>query len=741
MAIDSPSTVAATPSSRYEHLRTEQLWQANWRSANAFATPLRSDDRADAYIFVAPPFTSGAIHIGHVRSYTLADAYARFCRSRGDAVLFALGFDAFGLPAELSALEHDEAPAAWVEHCRAQMRKQLEQLGYSFDWSRTFATSEPDMYKWTQWLFLKLLANDLIYARKAPVHWCRRCKTVLALAQVEAGCCWRCDEEVRLVDRRQWYLRLSAYNEENDQRIEELAGWNEPALTAQRALLGRIEGVECDAFALDGRSLAVFTPYADGIADAEFIAISPNHPELGRWVVDNQGPTIDAMNMQQVRHGAHGDSAKMHGVIATAVALQIAGGLRPLPLVVSPYVDARFGPTASIGIPTRDATDKMLAANINIEPTILPWQLKLKEPAVRRAVRYRAADFPISRQRAWGTPIPVIYCEACGTVPVPLEHLPVELPKDLTVSATGNTLATRLDFVDCACPVCSRRARRETDTLDCHMDATWIEMPHAVPREKRREAMFDDPELARWLPVSQFIHGADTGGFVLTERMMAKTLRDQGVLRFLPSGEPYGPTLMHEMVTLSGRKMSKHLGDAVTAQEMVDTFGADALRFATLYAAAPARSFNWNEDVLRYSSAFLTELWGYAEPRLHPDSGLTPALPIEQSDYLRRKLASWCRTAVKRITANFETLEMQRATRNVILFLGRIKDFERRVIARRHALDEYDERAIVFALELLIRLMAPISPHIAEELWRQAGLRESLLVSSWPVVEAVVERS
>jgi leucyl-tRNA synthetase len=616
------------------------------------------------------------------------------------------------------------------------MRSQLDRLGYSFDWARTFVTSEPEMYKWSQWLFLALLEEGLVYRREGQVHWCQGCRTTLAATQVEDERCWRCHNVASLAYRSQWYLRLSAYNDENYRRIAELTDWNAPALAAQLALLGRVEGVEFDAYALDGKVLTVFTPYAEDIAHTAFVAMSPNHPDLAQWAGHINIEVAMADIELTVRRTS--ESARDATVlIDTGTLVQIPGCDAPLPLVISGYVDARFGPTTVAGIPSRDSTDMTLAQRIGTHGGIA-WRLATRERGTRDAVRYRAMDFPLSRQRAWGAPIPIIYCEACGVVPVPVDRLPVELPGDLILEPAGNVLESRRDFIDSECPTCGRPARRETDTLDCHMDVTWIEIPLAVPTESRKDNMFSHADLAKWLPVAKFVHGADTGGFVLTERMVAKALRDRGVLDFLRGGEPYGPTVMHEMVRLSGEKMSKHLGNVVSPGALVERFGADAVRFAILYAAGPARSFNWNEEVVRYCAAFLERLWTFAEPRLRGVSADKTALAFEQGDYLRRKLATWSATAVVRITKNLEALEMQRATRNAIFFLGRIEDFETRVLARRHTADAQDTEAIVVALRLLSQLLAPMTPHIAEELWQRAAGQGLLHETPWPTGTSAV---
>jgi len=727
--------VATSTTAGYEPLLVERKWQDAWREADAFATPASTENRSDAYIFVAPQSAAGDIHLGNLRGYTIADAHARFRRSRGDAVLFALGLDALALPTELGAVAESRASAHRVTSRCAHMREQLERLGCSFDWSRTFSTGEPDLYRWSQWLFLALLEDGLVYRREGLVDWCETCDTAVASTQVDEGRCPRCREAIQLVRGARWYLKLSAYNEENDRWVEELSGWTSAAVAAQQTTLGRVDGVELDAYALDGTALTVFTTYPDAIAEAAFVAVSPNHPELSRWIGDSEKERcLQRLCLKTRRRDrSHADRPTS---VETDLSVQIPEGPRPLPVLICPHVDARFGSTAILGIPARDADDGGLATELQ-QPTGLAWRLDKGRLITRPAVRYRASDLPISQQRAWGTPIPIVHCDNCGAIPVPVQQLPVLMPQELVGSGDTKTLAAGADFVEGTCPACGRGARRDTETLDNHINTAWMELPLAVPPADRARAMFDHPDLSRWLPVSQFIHGPDASGFVLTERMAAKALRDRGMLDFLPTGEPYAHALMHEMVKRGEREIDNQRGASVETRELFDRFGADAVRFAILYAAAPAKSLTWNEDILRHCHAFLNNLWDYADPRLGARINASRDGSIETSDPLRSRLASWCETATTKITENFDTLELQRATRNVILMLTRIEDFERRVLAQRSELTEHDQEALSAALRRLLQLLAPLSPHIAAELRQRAGCSDTLATGPWPARAAL----
>jgi leucyl-tRNA synthetase len=722
---------SASDTTAYHSAVVEQRWQEAWTAAAAFATPPEGE-RESAYVFAGCPFTSGDAHMGHIRSYTIADAYARFCRARGLDVLFSLGFDAFGLPAELEALRRGISPQAWVARCIERMRGQFERLGYSCDWARTFDSSQPDHYRWTQWLFVAMLQAGLVYERTGQVSWCDSCRSVLAAMQAEGGQCWRCHGPVRLERRQQWFMRISAYVGEQEQGLEALPGWTKAAMGGQRTVIGRVEGAEVLAAADDGRELTVFTPHAEAIAGAEFIALSPAHPDVEAWTAD-AAVRAALEGVQEAGGSRRGDrDATQAAVLDTGETARIAGVARPLRVVVSPLVDARFGPTAALGIPAVDATDRSIAQRLQAPH---PLENGGADPDPRPAVRYRARDIPISRQRAWGAPVPLIFCDACGTVPVPLEDLPVRLPEDLQITGEGNPL-DHPAFTACACPECGAPATRSSDTIDCHVDGMWMWMPICVPYEDRPQAMFDHAEYARWLPARQIVWGADAAGYMFDQRLIGRLLQDFDMLPPVPDGEVFTRALMHEMVRLDGRKMSKHLGNVIDPNALVEEVGADTVRLAVLYAAAPGNSFNWNDQPVLYCRKFMETLWSYGAPRLR-EWEPTEIDAIDLDDKWRRRLRTWCAAAAGRIAGDFEQLEMHRAARNAMLLLTRIQDFERRVLSARGELEEKDRGAVAGALLLLVQVVAPLTPHIAEELWAVAGREPFVSQAPWPAVSPV----
>ena len=705
--------------SSYDPAAVEAERQAAWAERDLFATPEPAEGQAAVYIKPSSPFTSGKLHMGHVRDYAIGDAYARFRRARGDAVLFGFGFDAFGLPAEMAAIERQIPPAEWVESCGERMLGQMRRLGFSFDYERVFYSSDEGQYRWSQWLFLTLLEAGLIYRDDATVDWCDHCRTTLAALQVEDGRCWRCHNEVRLIQRPTWFLRITPYLEENDRRLAELQNWDEISLSTQRYILGRSDGMEVDLTADDGATLTAFTPHVGAVGQASFVLLSPRHPELEAWAVE---PTVRA-RLDELRSGGWERSAREAAsvpLVDTGASATAPWGGEPLPVLVSPLVDARYGPTAALGIPQVDEADATLAARADRVGEGPSGEVASRAEG-RETVRYRAADFSISRQRFWGTPIPIVNCTECGPVPVPFEDLPVILPRDIEPTGEGNPLAEDPGFVEVDCPRCEAPARRETDTLDCHFDALWLWVPAAVPPEARAEEMFDHPDLRRWLPAERLVAGADSGGFVFDQRVVTKALRDIGPFAFMEEGEPFAGCLFHEMVIADGRKMSKHLGNVVDPDELVERYGADTVRLAVLYAAGPAKTLNWNDGALRFASRFLHNVWAYSHERFE-SLAETPDDPDAAADteFMRERLRKWCDNGLGRITADLEDLQMHKAVRNLTRLFERIQDFEKRVIKRREQLSRADAEAQVEALVLLIQALAPFAPHAAEGLLEAA---------------------
>jgi leucyl-tRNA synthetase len=732
----------------YDAARIETERQAAWVKRGDYDAPAPPPDgEHGVYVKSSSPFTSGNLHMGHVRDYSIGDAYARYRRARGDSVLMGFGFDAFGLPAELAAIERQVLPADWVEQCGERMLEQMKRLGLSFDYDRVFYSSDEGQYRWSQWLFLTLYGMGMIYLDDATVDWCDTCQTTLASIQVEEdGTCWRCHNEVRLIRRPTWFLKITDYLEENDANTKLLENqpWDELALATQRYILGRSDGVEFDLDGPDG-PLTVFTPHRDAAGLASFVVLSPRHPGVDAWVVD------DAVReeLEQLRSGGWERSARdarSVPVVDTGRAIPGPDGAE-LPVLVSPLVDARFGPTAALGIPAVDEADADIAARfpgrIEVGETAAdaapsddgatasesdaaadgeaPARSSAPVAGAREVKRYRANDFSISRQRSWGTPIPIVHCPDCGPVPVPEADLPVALPRDIVPTGEGNPLAERPDFVDVDCPKCGTPAKRETDTLDCHFDALFLWVPATMPPEDRATQMFTHPESRKWLPAERLVAGGDSGGFVFDQRIVTKALRDHGEFAYMTDGEPFAGCLFHEMVIADGRKMSKHLGNVVNPDELVAQFGADTVRVAVLWAAGPAKTLNWSDAAIRFANKFLRGFWTYAHDRfVELDYAKHDPEKAAETEFMRERLRKWCDNGLERIGEDTAELQMHKSIRNLTRLFERIQDFEKQ-LKKRGQLDRVDAEALVAALLLLARALQPFAPHTAEAILIDSG--------------------
>jgi leucyl-tRNA synthetase len=702
----------------YDPHAIETKWRLTWRRNQAFAPPPAEAGQPSRYVYACTPFTTGKAHMGHVRSYTIADACARRARSQGEAVLWAMGYDAFGLPNEIAAISHKTPPAAWVEDCRQRMSEQFERLGLSTDPARTFVSSEPDYYRWTQWAFLQFHHQGLVYRAEGVENWCDQCACVLAALQItDEGRCWRCDGPVRLSCVPQWYLRISPYAEELERGLDGLTGWDEAVIACQRSLFGRTDGAEIDLTLPSGAVLPAFLAHPDALCEVDFVALSPNHPDLGQ-IADRSQLDFEA----QRRRSLSRRERSLHRIDAVTLDLTLSlfPGGPPLPVVVTPAVDMRFGGGAALGTPSRDPVDAAIAEQLMIASA--PEGVAARPIPVRGASRYRLRDNSISRQRSWGAPVPMIHCDACGVVPVPEVALPVRLPEDIAPTGRGSALADHPSFADCLCPQCQGPARRDTDTLDVHVDSIWMLVPFCVPAPARDSQMFTHPDLQRWLPVSQVVCGADQAGWWMNDRLFFKVLRDRGYLLHLPDAEPVSHLLMHEMVLAGGRKMSKSLGNAVDPDELLARWGADVVRLAVL-KVNPRKAFNWTDEALEENRRFLTALWDMVAALPKP-SDLTEVA----QDPGRRRLAAWRDAAARKAAQAYGRQAFHQVQKELKFLFELVCRFvEKRGGAG--ALSAEDGAEVARALTALVEGLEPLAPHICAELRLRLASESGLLLA------------
>jgi leucyl-tRNA synthetase len=758
--------------SHYDPEALEKKWQKFWEANQTFHVE-NASDKPKYYVLEMFPYPSGRIHMGHVRNYSIGDVVARFKRMQGCNVLHPMGWDAFGLPAENAAIKHKTHPAKWTYENIDYMRSQLKRLGYSYDWARELATCHPKYYKWEQQFFLKLLEKGLVYRKKAPVNWCPSCHTVLANEQVEDGLCWRCDSEVVHKELSQWFLRITAYADELLDCLTTLGkGWPERVLTMQRNWIGKSHGMEID-FPIEDRdeSITVFTTRQDTLYGATFMSLAPEHP-LVESLIEGK-PEADAVRTFKDKVD------RMDNIVRTAEDLEKEGcftgsycinpvtGIR-MPIFVANFVLMGYGTGAVMAVPAHDQRDFEFARKYDLpmKVVIQPKDETLDPAAMteayadpgyltgsgefdglfneeakeriaealdakgigKKTVNYRLRDWNISRQRFWGAPIPIVYCPECGAVPVDPADLPVELPQDITTREDGKSpLPDYAPFVETTCPKCGGKAQRETDTMDTFVESSWYFARYTDAR--RTESAFDHKAISYWMPVDQYIGGIEHAILhLLYARFWVKVLRDMGELEGID--EPFENLLTQGMVLKDGAKMSKSKGNVVDPNNLIEQYGADTTRLFCLFAAPPEKDLEWSDAGVEGANRFLNRLWrlvGELLPLLTPCGptrtmkGLT--LTPEEKD-LRRKEHETVLKATTDIQNKFQFNTVIAAAMEMVNHLYKTKETLKT--------STNGPLLLSSAISSVLTILAPITPHICEELWQAMGYATHLSEQPWP---------
>jgi len=745
----------------YQPLAIEQDVQAAWEASGVFNVS-ESSTQEKYYCLSMFPYPSGKLHMGHVRNYTIGDVISRYQRMLGKNVLQPMGWDAFGLPAENAAMQHGVHPADWTYENIDYMRDQLKRLGFGYDWNRELATCDPKYYKWEQWFFLKLLKKGLVYKKTAPVNWCPHDMTVLANEQVIDGCCWRCDTKVERKEIAQWFLKITAYADELLASLETLDGWPEQVKTMQANWIGRSEGVEMD-FPVPGmiQPLRIYTTRPDTLMGVTYLAVAAEHPLALKAAENNADISafIAECKMMETSEAAM-ETMEKRGIDSGIKALHPITG-EQVPVWIANFVLMGYGTGAVMAVPAHDQRDYEFAKKygIAIKQVIfakddenddcseqayttngilknsgefdgltsklafvaISEALEKEQKGIRK-INFRLRDWGVSRQRYWGAPIPVIYCDDCGTVPVPEQDLPVQLPRDVVLDGSQSPLVAHPAFSKTTCPTCGKAARRETDTFDTFMESSWYFARFASSKADR---MLDN-SAKYWLPVDHYIGGIEHAILhLLYARFYTKLMRDEGLL---VCDEPFKKLLTQGMVLKDGSKMSKSKGNTVDPQGLIDQYGADTVRLFIMFAAPPEQSLEWSDSGVEGAFRFLKRLW--KQVYLHSEAGgscseLDKSSLTEAQQAVRRQVHQ----TIQKVSHDMgvRTIFNTAIASNMELVntLSKFTDNSANGKAIRQE-----------ALEAIVLMLAPIVPHICHQLWQDLGHQQAVVSESWPEVDS-----
>jgi leucyl-tRNA synthetase len=766
----------------YNFTEIEQRWKKQWKDNNVFACDLSKTEKK-YYTLVMFPYPSGDfLHAGHGRNYIIGDAVYRYFRAQGRNVLNPMGFDAFGLPAENAAIKKGIHPEDWTLKNIERMKGQFYDWGMGYDWDKEVVSCLPDYYRWTQWIFLKLYEKGLAYRKKAYVNWCPSCLTVLANEQVVDGQCERCDSVVEQKDLEQWFFKITDYADRLLKDIDRLDHWPERVKTMQRNWIGRSEGAEVQ-FQVEGKNetITVFTTRPDTLFGATYMVLAPEHPLVLSLVKGTEKEAEVRSFVEKVKKQSSedriGESAEKLGLDTGIRALNPVNG-KSIPVYIANYVLITYGTGAIMAVPAHDTRDFEFAQKygLHIVQVIDPtdevkhaWKTAghVYDPRLeaytddgklvnsdflngldvgaakkkmtqwlgdkkigKGTVTYRLRDWLISRQRYWGAPIPMIHCDACGWVPVPEKDLPVQLPRAVEFKPTGESpLKSILSFVNAPCPKCGGPARRETDTMDTFVDSSWYFLRY-VSAKNDKEA-FSTKTANQWLPVDQYIGGVEHAILhLLYSRFITKVLKDQGFIAF---DEPFSRLFTQGMITKGGVKMSKSKGNSVQPDELIQKYGSDTFRLYTLFIGPPERDAEWDDRAVEGPFRFLNRVWKLFQELLEkPDfaMGEKPEAATEADKEIRRKTHQ----TIQKVTVDMtEGFKFNTAISAMMEMINLLYDYKEQPGAKTPILRE--------AVEALVRLLGPFTPHVADEMWSRLGGGENLLNAGWPAFDPALLKS
>lgn len=747
---------------KYNFSEIEKKWQTKWAEGDVFKVT-EDPDKEKYYVLEMFPYPSGKLHMGHVRNYSIGDVLARFKKMKGFNVLHPMGWDSFGLPAENAAIKHGVEPSKWTWENIGEMREQLKELGLSYDWDREVATCHPDYYKWMQWIFIQFYKKGLAYKKENPVNWCPSCQTVLANEQVVDGKCERCKTLVGKKDLSQWYFKITDYAERLLDNLEELPGWPNKVKLMQKNWIGKSIGAEV-TFEIDGfdKGLDVFTTRPDTLYGVTYMVMAPEHPYLKELVAGSEYEEPVNAYVDKVQHMSDiertSTTNEKTGQFTGRYAINPLTG-KKVPIFISDYVLMDYGTGAIMAVPAHDQRDFDFAKKFDLEiipvvdsddPEVDVYDLKaafaaegtminsemfngmnnkeaiekiidyLEEKKIgKKSINYKLRDWLISRQRYWGTPIPMIHCDDCGWVPEKEENLPVLLPADVQFTGKGESpLATSKTFVNTTCPVCGKPARRELDTMDTFLDSSWYFLRYCDP--KNTEAPFSKEKVDYWMNVDQYIGGVEHAILhLMYARFFQMALYDLGLVS---TEEPFKNLLTQGMVIKDGAKMSKSLGNVVSPAEIIDKYGADTARLFILFAAPPERELDWSDKGVEGSFRFINRVYRMVYDFSQNYSEVPESYEI--SGDADKNMAYWLNYAIKKVSDDIgERFNFNTAISTIMELVNEMYRYKEGTV---------NPGLFGAAIKDLIIMLAPFVPHVTEEMWEHLGYEGSVHDQNWP---------